>query len=119
MPHGGDVEAAAELDVLGQMGQVDIEHNQVGDTLVAFRLEVVLGHPHGIEAIGVQGFRDGLGLSVDGHQVFVVEFPVVDCGAAVADVGHVYVTGEQAVELGNHLLLSLPVLIFANNAGVI
>ena len=61
IPHGGDVEAAAESQVLGQMGQVDVEHQQVGDALVPLGLEVVLGHPHGVVAVLVQSPGDGFG----------------------------------------------------------
>ena len=37
----------------------------------------------------------------------VVELSVVDRRSSVADIVHVDVTGVQAVELGNHFLLSL------------
>ena len=115
VPHRGDIEAAAKLDVLGHVGQVDIQHDQIGYTLIAFRLEVVLRHPHGVEPVGVQRFRDGFSFAVDGHQVVIAEFPVVDRRSAVADIGHVNVTGIQTVKFCNHLLNRLPVLNLAQS----
>ena len=41
VPHGGDVEAAAVLEGLGLGGQVEAEHQQVGDALISLGLEVV------------------------------------------------------------------------------
>ena len=35
MPHGGDIEATAKIDPLCQVGQVDAQHQDVGDALVA------------------------------------------------------------------------------------
>ena len=84
------------------MGQVDVEHYEVRDALVSFRLEVVLRHPHGVVAILVQSPGDGFGFWKDRGQVVVVENAIVDCCAAVADVGHIDVSSKQAVELGDH-----------------
>ena len=50
MPHRRDVEAAADLEVLGHMRQVQRHQQHVGDALGAFRLEVVLRHPEGAVA---------------------------------------------------------------------
>lgn len=111
MPHGSDVEAAAKFDIFGQVGQVDVQHDQVRDALVAFRLEMVLGHPHGVEAIIIQGLRDGFGLAENGHQVIVVEFPVVHRLAAVADIGHIYVAGIHTVKFSDHISNPFPILI--------
>ena len=84
------------------MSQVDVHHQQVGQTLVPFGLEVVLSHPHGVVAVVVHRRGDGLGLFEHGGQVVVVKQSVVYRRAAVADVGHINVAGEEAVELGNH-----------------
>ena len=54
VPHRCDVEAAAELQTLGLGGQVQVEHQQVGDALVPLRLEVVLGHPELVVTLRVQ-----------------------------------------------------------------
>src|SRR5512134_3916833 len=47
MPHGRDVEAAADVKTLGHMGQVHGHHQHVGNALVAFGLKVMLRHPEG------------------------------------------------------------------------
>ena len=82
---------------------MNVEHDQVGDALVAFRLEVVFRHPHGVEPVFVQGLRDGLGLAVNGYQMVIAESAVVHRRSTVADIGHIHMTGIQAVEFGNHL----------------
>ena len=48
VPHGQDVEAAAELQVLGELAQVLAQDEQVGDAFVTFPLEVVLRHPQNV-----------------------------------------------------------------------
>ena len=65
VPHGGDIKSVAELESLGQIGQVYLEHQQVGDTFIPLRLKVMLGHPEGVEAQAVQRFGDGFGFVED------------------------------------------------------
>src|SRR5207245_2106325 len=50
VPHGRDVEAAADLDPPGDVGEVDRVHQEIGDDLVALVLEVVLGEPDRVVA---------------------------------------------------------------------
>jgi hypothetical protein len=59
VPGGHDVEGAADLDALGAMGEVHGQHQNVGDALVTFVLEVVLGQPQGLIAqrVGNAGQR--------------------------------------------------------------
>ena len=57
VPHGQDVEAAAELDAVGVLRQVLAHDEQVGDALVALPLEVVLCHPQDVEPQVVQEDR--------------------------------------------------------------
>ena len=45
VPHGVDVEPAAKLQILGQVGHMNVHHQKVGDALVTFMLEVVFGRP--------------------------------------------------------------------------
>ena len=49
MPHGVDVESAAESEVFGEVCEVDEEHQKVGNALVSFALEVVFSAPEGIK----------------------------------------------------------------------
>ena len=102
VPHGGDVEAAANLESLGQVGQVDGEQQQVGDALVAFPLEVVLGHPEGIVVQPVHGLGNGLGLVERRGQTVIGQPAVVGRRGVQADVVKVNVPGKQAAKLGNH-----------------
>src|SRR3990172_599943 len=48
VPHGGDVEAAPDAQSPRQMGQVDGDHQDIRNALVALVLEVVLGQPKGV-----------------------------------------------------------------------
>ena len=71
VPHRVDVEAASEAEILGEMGEVDEEHQEVGDALVAFALEVVFGAPKGVETEFVHGGGEGCGLVEDGGELVV------------------------------------------------
>ena len=102
MPHGGDVEATAEAQPLSDVSQMYDEHQQVGDALVAFGLEVVLGHPESVVAVLVQGLRDGHAFVKSGGEILVGVGAVVYRGTAVADVFHINVARIQAVKGGNH-----------------
>ena len=55
MPHRQHVEGAAELEPLGLGGEPQPELDQVGQALVAFALEVVLGRPQHVVAEPVHG----------------------------------------------------------------
>ena len=57
VPHGQDVEPAAELDAFGVLGQVLAHNQQVGDALVPLALKVVLGHPQDVKTQIVQEHR--------------------------------------------------------------
>ena len=102
VPHRGNVETAAEVEVLGQVGQVDVQQEEVGDALVALGLKVMFRHPQGIVAAGVHNFGNGLGLVKGGGQIFVGKGTVVHRCAAVTHVVHIDMAGVQAVKLGNH-----------------
>src|SRR5256886_16276945 len=58
MPHGGDVEAAANLDALRDVGEVDGVEQEVGNDLVALVLEMVLREPDRVIARLVHAFRE-------------------------------------------------------------
>ena len=106
VPHRGDVEAAAELDVPGQVCQVQRRHQDIGDALVAFVLEMMLGHPEGVVAQPIHQLRHRLGLVEDRRQLFVGKPAVVHRGAGIAGILHVDVPGKQTVEFGNHGMAS-------------
>src|SRR2546428_6639644 len=50
VPHRRDVEAAANLDVLRDVAEVQGQQQDVRDALVPFALEVMLGQPEGVIA---------------------------------------------------------------------
>ena len=93
MPHGRDIEAATELEVLGEVGEVDVHHQEIGQALVAFRLEVVFGHPHRVVAVPVHGGGDGLSLFENRGEMIIAETAVVHRRAAVPEVVHIHVAG--------------------------
>ena len=76
--------------------------SRLGDALVAFGLEVMLGHPEGVVAVLVQGLSDGNAFVESGSQVLVGEGTVVDGDAGVTDVFHVNMAGVKTVKGGNH-----------------
>ena len=59
--HRGDVKAAAQLDVLRQVGRVQRHQQDVEDALGAFQLEVVFGHPECAVSQAIQRFSGYLG----------------------------------------------------------
>src|SRR5205823_6774269 len=103
MPHGGDVEAAADLDALGDVGEVDGVEQEVGNDLVALVLEMVLREPDRVIARLVHAFRDGVGLVEDRRQALVGEAPLVGGRRVLAHVRQVHVAGVDGREFGDHL----------------
>ena len=67
VPHGVDVESAAESEVFGEVSEVDEEHQEVGNALVSFALEVVFGAPEGIKTQFVHGFCERFRFVEDGR----------------------------------------------------
>ena len=102
VPHGVDVEPAAELEVLGQMGQVDVEQQQIGQALVALPLEVVLRRPEGVVAHFLHLEDDGLGLVEHARQLAVGKPTVVDGRTIQTDVIQVHVPSEKAAKFRYH-----------------
>jgi hypothetical protein len=102
MPHRRDVEAAADLDVPRHVAQVQGQQQHVGDALVPFALEVVLGQPEGVVAGAVHELGDGLGLGEHRGQVLVGQPALVDRRAVQALVVQIHVTREQAPEAPDH-----------------
>ena len=94
VPHRVDVEAAAESEVLRDMGQVDEQHQQVGQALVALVLEVVLGGPEVVVSQPVHCGDYGLRLGEDAGELIVGKAAIIDGCPRQADVVHVQVAGE-------------------------
>ena len=76
MPLGDDIERLAEPDGLGERCQVHPHENQVGHHLVTLVLEVVLGEPHGVEAVlfGRLGPVLEIAIAVDDRVVAIATF---------------------------------------------
>ena len=108
VPHGRNVEAAADLNPLGHMGEVHSIQQEIGDALIAFRLEMVFCHPEAIIAQPIQRFGDGFGFRKDGDEILVREPTVVDGRAAIPDVVHINVSGKAAVKMGDHSIPPYP-----------
>ena len=93
VPHGRDVEAAADAEPRGQVRQVHADHQDVRQALVALVLEVVLGQPERVVAVLVHAARDGLGLREDGRQVLVGVAALVGRRGVLAHVAEIDVAG--------------------------
>src|SRR5215471_11128534 len=50
MPHGKHIEATAEFELGGVLGQPETQHEEIWDAFVALTLEMVLGHPENVIA---------------------------------------------------------------------
>src|SRR5262245_39536459 len=106
MPHGGDVEAAADMNTLGHVGQVHGHHQHIGNALVAFGLKVMLRHPEGRVPQTIHELRHGLCFAKDRCQMFVGEAAVIHGCAAIAHIVHINVAGKQTIKFCNHVITS-------------
>ena len=102
MPHRRDVEAAADLQVLGHVRQMQRHHQHVRNALGALSLEVVLGHPERVVAVPVHQHRHRLRLLERRGEMSVVVEPIVDRRAGVADVVQIDMARVEAVEFRDH-----------------
>jgi ankyrin repeat protein len=84
------------------MREMDGEHQDVGQALVALALEVVLGQPEGAVPVLVHAAGDGLGLREDRDQVLVRVAALVGGGGHLPHVGKIDVAGVDGRELGDH-----------------
>ena len=82
---------------------MDVDHQQVGDALVAFPLKMVLGGPESVITQLIHQLGEGHAFVECSGQVLVGEPPVVDRSSFKPNVVQVDVPGEQASESGNHL----------------
>src|SRR5438034_6379084 len=102
MPHGRDVEAAADLQARGEMREVDGGHQEIRDDLVALVLEVVLGQPERPVAVLVHAARDRLGLVEDGREVRVRVAALVRGRRRLSHVPEIDVARVDVGELRDH-----------------
>ena len=102
VPHRRDVEAAADLDVAGLVGEVQGHQDGVGNALRALGLEMMLGHPEAVVAEPIHDLGHVLGLAERRRQMLVAVAAVVGGRAGIADVIEVGMASIQAVELGDH-----------------
>ena len=102
MPHGRDVEAAADLQARGEMREVDGGHQEVRDDLIALVLEVVLGQPERPVAVLVHAARDRLGLVEDGREVRVRVAALVRGRRRLSHVPQIDVARVDVGELRDH-----------------
>ena len=102
MPHRRDIEAAADLQTLGDMGEMQRRHQDIRDAFIPFVLKMVLGHPEGIVTDTIHQLRHRLGFVEHARQVFVGKSTVVHRSTAITDIVHVDVSREQTVEFRDH-----------------
>ena len=102
---GNDVKSLPKLQVLGLSRQVHAHEYQVGDALVAFVLEVVLGHPHAVEAALVHVLGESLGMVVRLRQLLVGVATLVGgrtVGAHVVQVNLPHVQNRKPLNHPSH-----------------
>src|SRR5262245_38884688 len=102
MPHRRNVEAAADSQAFREVGQVDGEEEDVGQALVAFTLEVVLGEPEGVIAEAVHLNGEGLGSLVGAGEMLVRVPAFVDRRSLKARVLEVNLAGVKRPESLDH-----------------
>jgi hypothetical protein len=103
VPHGRDVEAAADPDVPREVTEVQGQHQHVGNALVPLALEVVLGQPEGVVAGPVHQPGDGLALREHRGQVVVGQPASVHRSAVQSLVVQVDVARVQAAKPRDHV----------------
>jgi hypothetical protein len=102
MPHRHDIEAAADLEVPGLVDQVHRHHQQVGDALGAFGLEMVFRHPEGVVAQPVHLLCVCDSFVQCTRQLVVGIMAVVDRRPAIAEVFHIDRADIRTVEPRDH-----------------
>ena len=90
------------LMLLGDVAEVQGQHQDVRDALVAFALEVVLGQPEGVVAGPVHQLGDRLALRKHRRQILVGEPAIVRRRAVKPLVVQIDVAREQAAKTRDH-----------------
>jgi hypothetical protein len=102
MPHRQHVEAATELQPLGLRREPQAELDQVGEHLVAFALEMMLGGPQHVEAELVHGLRHVARGEERLAQALVRIAPLVRRRAVAADIVELDLADIEHVEFPDH-----------------
>src|SRR5205807_6244804 len=102
MPHGRDVEAAADAQALRNVGELQADHEDVGGALVALVLEMMLGEPERVVAEVVRGAGDRLGLLEHGGEMLVGVASLVGGSGVLPEVAEVDVPGIERREVADH-----------------
>ena len=108
MPHGQDIEGAAELEALRLGGEPRAEEDQVGEDLVPLVLEVVLGRPQGVVAELVHVLGDVLRRLEGLDEPLVRIAALVGRSAVEADIVELDLPDVQRRELADHFALHPP-----------
>ena len=105
VPHRADVEATADPQSLGHVGEVHGHHQDVRHALVALVLEVVLGEPEGVVAEPIHAAGERLGLREHRRQVLVRVAAIVRRSRILAHVAEIDVAGVERREPGDHRMI--------------
>ena len=102
MPHGRDVEAAADFQRARDMGQMHRAHEDVRDALIAFMLEMVFGQPERVETDFVQLPRHRIGLGEDRRKLLIRVAALIGRSRVLSPVGQVDMARIDGGELADH-----------------
>jgi hypothetical protein len=108
MPHGQDVERAAELQPSGLGGEPRAQHDEVRQHLVALALEVMLRRPQAVVAQLVHRLGHVLGRREGFHEPLVAVPARLGGRAAEADVLELDLTDVQHGEFADHRAVHPP-----------
>src|SRR5262249_12861861 len=109
MPHREYIEAAAEFELRGVLGQPETEHEEVRDAFIPLALEMVLGHPENVIAQRLHALGGVFGdlKSLDKPLVGVPAV-VGGCPAKTYAFAFEHMTGIERREIANHKSVSFP-----------
>ena len=103
MPHGEHIEAAAEFELSGVLGQPETEHEEVRDAFIPLALEMVLGHPENVIAQRLHAlgrvFRDFKSL---GKPFVGIPAVIGGCPAQTYAFTFEHMAGIERREMANH-----------------
>ena len=102
VPHRRDIESAANPEALRQMAEMHRRHQQIRDDLVAFLLEVVLGHPQRVPAALVHHPGDRLAFVEHAGEMRVGEASLVRGCRVLATIRQIDVAGIDGRKLLDH-----------------